>query len=289
MKSFQKLILIAVVYFLILNFLEAAQQYFYIIKFDLANGEEISFFALIKNHSIRWVAWALFAIPLVNFTLNNPINQQNVSFKLLLRYGAYILFFLLLTLLLISLFPVLFEAQPMSDLWEFFSFFAVQKTTLFINAYLGLIILIHLYLNFQRLDVKEGELSKLQERYELLSTNLKESSHTSQEALISIKIGNKIKAITVSDIFWIQSDDYCVKIHTRDAKVYHLRKSMKAMEEELKLLGFIRIHRNSIVNKSEIELIQFAAEPKVRLKNGLELQIALSRVPRLRSLFKEIA
>ena len=102
--------------------------------------------------------------------------------------------------------------------------------------------------------------------------------------LIHVKIGNKLKAIPLADISWIQSEDYCVRIHTKLEKSYLLRKSMKAMERELAPKGFIRVHRNSIVNIAEVDSFIFQADPQVKLKKGEAIKIANSRIPQIKEL-----
>lgn len=287
MKAYRKVFIIAFIYFALLNLFEAAQQYYYIVNFDLADTTEISFWGLLKNHAIRWVIWGIFAIPLTYFTIKNPIQKQSLNSRLLLKYSVYILLFLFATLSLISLFQLLASGDGLSGFWESFAFFAFQKSALFVNAYLGLIALVHLYLNYQELDLKVIELSDLKEQYQSLYTSLKEKTYQDSTPIIQIKIGNKVKAIPLSEIIWIQSDDYCVKVHTRKGKAYTLRKSMKAMEQELSAKGFIRIHRNSIVNREEIESCTFVNDPQIHLKNGVNLSIASSRVSKVRAMFKE--
>ncbi len=110
----------------------------------------------------------------------------------------------------------------------------------------------------------------------------KKDDHT---PIIQIRVGNKVKNILVSDIIWVQSDDYCVKVHTANGS-YSLRKSMKRMEQELTSKGFVRLHRSVIVNRNEVDTLVYSPDPKVTLKNGQTLPIALSRMPKVKEEFR---
>lgn len=289
MNSSLKLLTLAFVYFVFLNLFEAAQQYYYINNFNLAGAEEVSFLVLLKNHGMRWLVWAVFALPFGVVVLKNPITQQNLgSLVLIIKYSLFVGSTLLITLVSISILQLWTGGDNFSAFTEYFLFYVFQKSALFVNAYLGLIVIIHLYRNYQILDLKIIELSDLKEQYQKLYQSFKEKTYQDATPLIQIKIGNKIKAIPLSEITWIQSDDYCVKIHTKDQKAYNLRKSMKAMEQELATKGFVRIHRNSIVNREAIESFSFSNEPKVGLKNGMILTIASSRIPKVRAMLKEV-
>jgi len=266
-------------YFALLIAFEAGQQYYYMTRFDLVGDQEISLMGLMKFHIVRWIIWGILAIPLSVYVIKHPI--QNFTFTLLARYCLMVFLTLLLTLAAVSVFNIWFYGNSSSDFLEVFFFFAYQKAALFINAYLGLIILITLNNNMKLLDATIIALSDLKGEYRHLSKKTMADS----TPIIQIRIGKKLKNVLLSEVLWVQSDDYCVRIHTQQG-AYNLRKSMKSMEHELSNLGFIRIHRNSIVNRLEIDTIDFSEEPKVKLKNGRILPIAQSRIPRIKAYLK---
>lgn len=114
-------------------------------------------------------------------------------------------------------------------------------------------------------------------------TNLKRKSTDLEEALnlteqsephLNIKTGNRFHPIPLAEIVWIQSDDYCVKIHT-EGQIFTLRKSMKALEEQLAPYGFIRVHRVALLNLNFLRHINFDAFT-IRLTNT-NVEIPLSR------------
>lgn len=283
MKTSHKLYIATILYFIGLLLFETAQQHYYITSFDLRDGGAVFFFDLLRNHAILWLVWIIFVIPLFFYVKRHSIRKLSLS--IVLQYGWRIAATLLLTLLCISLVKLWQNGQNIATFWEYLSFYTFQKAALFVNAYLGLLVFINLHQSLQLLDAKVVELSDLSTRYENLYQDFTQQQLDDQTPLMQIKIGNKVKNILLSEVIWVQSDDYCVKIHTQK-KAYNIRKSMKAMEQELGARGFIRVHRNSIVNKAAIDIFSFSPKPHVRLKNGQQLQIAASRIPKIKASLK---
>ncbi len=279
MKINLKIGFAALVYFLLLITFEAGQQYYYVTRFDLAGNQGVSMIELLKFHIIRWVIWGALAIPMSLHIIKRPI--RNFSISLFSRYFVIILFTLLLTLVAISTFNLWYYGDSFSEFYEVFLFFTYQKSALFVNAYLGLIIVIALINNIKLLDAKIIALSDLKEEYQ----DLREKALGDTAPIIQIRIGKKLKNVLFSEIIWLQSDDYCVRIHTPQGS-YHLRRSMKSMEKELTPWGFIRIHRNCIINTMEIDTITFSHDPKILLKNGRTMSIAQSRIPKIKAYLK---
>lgn len=285
MKASTKILLLGIGCFTLVVLFEAAQQQYYITRFQLAN-EEVSFFDLLKNHAFRWLIWVVFGLALYRFTLKRPIHQSSFDLKLIGQYAIVVITLLLLAICTISLMMQWANGDGFDQFFEYFQFYIYQKAALFTSAYLGLIILIHLYLHQQELELKIVELSSLKKENKQLYQELKSQSIQDHSPLIHIKIGNKLKAIPLSEIYWIQSEDYCVRVHTKNGQSYLLRKSMKAMERELMAKGFIRIHRNAIVNITEVDSFLFQDEPTVVLKQGETLKIANSRVAQIKEVLK---
>ncbi len=70
-----------------------------------------------------------------------------------------------------------------------------------------------------------------------------------------VKAGDQLVKLPVEDILWIElaEDRYC-DIVTKERR-YHLRTSLKMLEQKLDHGLFVRIHRSKIVNVSKIESI----------------------------------
>ncbi len=271
------------IYFVGLVSFEAAQQHYYITSFDLAGKDEVTIIGLMSRHSIRWGIWVILALPFASFVFRHPARQLNS--RLITSYGIGIVLTLLTTLIAISGVEIWSSELDWNYFGELLAYFTYQKAALFVNAYLGLIILVNLHQNAKLLDSKMVELTDLKvefkSRYDELSNQIKDD----HSPLIQIKVGNKVKNILLADILWVQSDDYCVKVHAKSGS-YNLRKSMKLMEQELEPWGFIRLHRNTLVNKDEVDTLVYAPEPGVTLKNGQTLPIALGRLSKVKDHFK---
>lgn len=287
MKSSSKIIVLGLSCFVLINLFEAAQQYYYITRFQLSK-ETVSYWYLLKSHSLRWLFWVTTACVLYRYVKRNPIREESFNLNLLGRYATITFSLLLITILLVSSLQIVQDGvvNTWADFIEYFQFYTYQKAALFTSAYLGLIILIHLNMHLSELELKVVELSGLKKEYKQLYQDLKNQAFQDAEPLIHVKIGNKMKAIPLADIVWIQSEDYCVRIHTKTEQSYLLRKSMKAMERELAAKGFVRIHRNSIVNLAEVDAFNFQGEAQVSLKDGEQLKIAASRVPQIKEALK---
>lgn len=286
MLSKHKFLLSGLAFFLAIVLFEAAQQHFYITRFNL-NSEGVSYWYLLRNHASLWMFWSLTALILYQYVRSRPIRSDNFGSKLLWHYGTTLAAMLILALCLISFFQLFFRGAELSTFWEFFQFYAYQKTALFVSAYLGLIILLHLHRHHQDLALKVMEMSELKEKNSQLYEDLKAQAFQDHTSIIHVKIGHQLKAIPLSEIIWVQADDYCVRLHTKSQNSLLLRKSMKAMEQELTEQGFLRLHRNAIVNLNEVESFRFNSSPQVQLKQGETLKIASSRVSHIKGVLNQ--
>jgi DNA-binding LytR/AlgR family response regulator len=106
--------------------------------------------------------------------------------------------------------------------------------------------------------------------------------HPERAQILNIKIGNKRKIVPVEEICWIESDDYCVKVHTINDKTFTMRSSLKSLEEQLQG-NFMRVHRTAIVNLDYTKEISYAGNPNLTLQNNTCVPIAKSKIRALRS------
>jgi Response regulator of the LytR/AlgR family len=95
---------------------------------------------------------------------------------------------------------------------------------------------------------------------------------------ITVKDGSRIHIIKVEDLLYIQAcGDYATLV-TSDGE-YIKEQTMKNFETHLPADNFVRIHRSSIVNVTQISRVeQYGKETyQVTLKSGVKLQVSLSR------------
>lgn len=91
------------------------------------------------------------------------------------------------------------------------------------------------------------------------------------------KTGSTI-LLPVEDIDWIESADYCVRIHAR-GRTHVVRETMQRLEERLDPTRFFRVHRSGIVNIDRIKEIQpaFHGDLVLLLHDGSQVRLARSR------------
>lgn len=146
----------------------------------------------------------------------------------------------------------------------------------FLMAHVCSALLIANYSREHSLKVQVVEIKKLRK----VNDELRQNGTHLEVPHLYIKTGHRLKHIPVDEIAWIQSDDYCVKVHT-PTSTYTLRQSLKHLEEKLQNFRFIRIHRSALLNLDYLDQINYRAST-VRLKNQTEVQASKNGIQKLR-------
>jgi len=91
-------------------------------------------------------------------------------------------------------------------------------------------------------------------------------------ARVAVRSGRGIQFVTLADVSWVESADYCVDLHLAD-RTHTLRRSMASIEAELEPAGFCRIHRSAIVNLAHVRALEAGidGEAEVVLLSGMRL------------------
>ena len=266
---------------------EAAQQYYYIVRFNLADPEIISFWELFQGQFFRWTFWSLYAIALWKYVQKHPINHIN---RIQIGRYALVLFILIFfNVITISIFQNLitdgvFTAISVS---EYFVFYTFQKSPIYLIAYTVLIAVVHYLISNELIEVQLHQLSKLKETNITLYEELKSKAYHDNTKFIQVKTGNRIKMVPIDSVLWIEADDYCVKIHDESGQSHTIRSSMKVLERELASSNFVRVHRKAIVNKNVVDEWRLGQEPHVLLQNKQKIMIAQSRIKHVKAQFGE--
>jgi two-component system, LytTR family, response regulator len=91
---------------------------------------------------------------------------------------------------------------------------------------------------------------------------------------LMIKSAGEVSFVRISEIDWIEADDYyaCVHVGSRN---HLLRRSLAELEADLQDANFCRIHRSAIVNIDRVRTLKLNAEGEynVLLENGSELRL----------------
>ena len=97
-----------------------------------------------------------------------------------------------------------------------------------------------------------------------------------------VRSGKVSDFIKITDIDWIEAQDYYVKIHTKE-KHYLVRTSMAEFEKQLPPSKFVRIHRSYLVNLDSLTSIRQKEQGKYEaVVNDVTLDISRSGLSRLK-------
>lgn len=94
---------------------------------------------------------------------------------------------------------------------------------------------------------------------------------------ITVKDGARIHLINTEDLLYIQACGDYVTLVTPDGQ-YVKELTMKYLESHLPADGFVRVHRSTIVNVTQISRVELFGKESYRLllKNGDKLRVSLS-------------
>jgi two-component system LytT family response regulator len=95
---------------------------------------------------------------------------------------------------------------------------------------------------------------------------------------IQVRVGDKIKLISVSDVVFFLASEKYIEVHTR-GEMHLITKSLAKLESELPADQFVRIHRSAIVNIDFIDEItkSFGGSYEVRMKDNKNTRLPISR------------
>ena len=125
-----------------------------------------------------------------------------------------------------------------------------------------------------------------------LSLRSSDANSTDYVDRITIRDPGRLRIVEVNDISWIESAGNYVDIHVYSkAKSYLLRDTMAAIEKKLDPALFARIHRSSIVRKSDIVELRPGdkGDAEVILKCGTSLTMSRRHRAALAELFGQLA
>ena len=89
---------------------------------------------------------------------------------------------------------------------------------------------------------------------------------------VAVRSGRGIQFVTLAEVSWVESADYCVDLHVA-GRTHTLRRSMASIEAELEPAGFCRVHRTAIVNLAHVGALEAGidGEAQVVLLDGRRL------------------
>lgn len=258
---------------------ESAQQLFYLRHFNLS--ESTTFSDLFINHAYRWLIWAILSFFLINYA--KTIATKKPLIIDFTKYGLLILTIVFVNILIISIIQLIVSETPFSIrilFDELFPLFLFQKLPMYTLGYILISIILYFYFLNKQLLVEVQELSEIKQINIELYDQLK-TSHKDRSQMLNVKIGNKRKIIPIDEIYWIEADDYCAKVHLVNNSSYSMRISLNNLENILDD-KFLRVHRKSIVNMSMIKEINLSQKPNLTLKNNTVISISKSKIKKVK-------
>lgn len=93
--------------------------------------------------------------------------------------------------------------------------------------------------------------------------------------VLTIRDAGVVHRIPVSEIVWVEAEDYCTRIHA-GARRPLVRRSMQSLAEELVPAGFLRVHRSAIVNLARVREVTplSSGDADARLSDGTLVRVS---------------
>jgi two-component system LytT family response regulator len=102
---------------------------------------------------------------------------------------------------------------------------------------------------------------------------------------ITVKDGARVTVVAVSDIDWIEAEDYYAGIHVA-GRVHLVREPLSDLEHRLDPRSFVRIHRSALVNVARVQELRSLprGEAELVLRDGTRLPVSRGRRRGVRAL-----
>jgi two-component system, LytTR family, response regulator len=114
-------------------------------------------------------------------------------------------------------------------------------------------------------------------------TNLEQINHLKKQlsgeakALpnqIALPYQNGVKFVSIDNILFAESDNNYTKFYLNDDKTYMVTRSLKEMQELLEDRGFLRIHRQYLVNVAQVAKFVKGDTSHVILTNSVQIPVS---------------
>jgi two-component system LytT family response regulator len=108
------------------------------------------------------------------------------------------------------------------------------------------------------------------------------ASFGSRPRALTLRDGGRTIVIPISEIDWIEAQDYCTRVHAGRQRPL-VRRSIQSLLEELGGDGFLRAHRSSIVNIARVREVRPLAsgDAVAVLATGAHVKVSRSYRPQL--------
>ena len=253
LRKYYKTVLIVFFILMLTIAFQTLQQVYYIERFQI--GKNVQFFDVLSNQFYRWLIWFFIGLSLP-FIVKKDI-QKDKTFSLFFKHLGIVLLLVLTNIIIVSLLQSSTSTDQVSVATffeEYFSFYLFQRAPMYTLGYLAIVMILFLNFENRKLIVEVKELIEVKNSNEFAYQKWS-NGESDQTKVLSIKIGNKLKVIPISEIIWIEANDYCVIVHSTNEISYSMRMSLKSLENKLPP-HFMRVHRKGIVNMKMVKEFQ---------------------------------
>jgi two-component system LytT family response regulator len=140
--------------------------------------------------------------------------------------------------------------------------------------------------------VREQRLGELASQLGAVSAELRHADETPASPYLrrlSFRDGDGSIVLNVSEIIWIEAEDYYVMIHSSRGR-HLVRATLASLQDRLDPRAFLRVHRTAIVNLDHVRSVSDESQLMLVLSNGARVPVSRSRrreleptlLPRLR-------
>ncbi|MFC5408076.1 LytR/AlgR family response regulator transcription factor [Larkinella bovis] len=113
---------------------------------------------------------------------------------------------------------------------------------------------------------------------ELLKTQL-HSHHLAEKIAVPYQQG--IIFLPVNEVIYAESDSNYTKLHATQNRQYLLTRTLREVQEVLEERGFLRVHRQYIINLEHIQKLVKGEGVYLQLSNGVSIPVARQQKDRL--------
>ncbi len=256
----------------------------------------------IAQYGLAWLCYAILHIIVISNLVQLPTSAlivQGIIFsfilsslgwllRLIMQFGQYDELPILRQIINYSLLAILFVGIGVGlSSWTIYLSFGeiIFKTllpTIPIQAFISLLLYVILLQYFKSSIQNKKQMDDLHEEQTEIPTPELPANFEMIDR-ISIKTGQKIDVIAVSDVFCLQAYGDYVLVFTESGK-FVKEQTMKYFEEHLPRNQFVRVHRSYIVNVEQISKIELYEKQtqQITLKNRLQIKVSASGYKALR-------
>lgn len=117
------------------------------------------------------------------------------------------------------------------------------------------------------------------ERADMAGTTDLDAGAAPPSARLAVRDGYRTQVVPIADVLWVESFGNYARVYTTVARYTH-RVTMARLADELKPLGFARIHRTAIVNAARVVRLQPRRNGQYEVVLDTGLRLCVSRTYR---------